>query len=208
MRPASFGRRDEHFHKVVIVLTPNTPVTPADIERVLQSLFVFGSDIEQNRQTTFRRNAGQGSVERHLADRNSHPSGTLVAEAQDAFAVAHDNAFDPGVTGMGKDLVDHISVWIAQKKASRFTPDLTELLAGFAHGRGINDRQTFFDVVGDEGIEERFVAILEIPHEAVFLKRGGSVRPGPSCVVSVDLPAFRRGAAIVREGRKRPVRCR
>ena len=74
---------------------------------------------------------------------------------------------------MGQNLVDHLSVWIAQKKASWFTPDLTELLAGFAHGRGINDRQTLFDVVGDKGIEERFVVILEIPQEAVFLKRGG-----------------------------------
>ena len=46
----------------------------------MQSLFVFGSDIEQNRQTTFRRNARQGSVERHLANRNSHPSGTLIAQ--------------------------------------------------------------------------------------------------------------------------------
>jgi hypothetical protein len=73
---------------------------------------------------------------------------------------------------MRKDLIHHPSVWIAQKKASWFTPDFTELLAGFANGRGINNRQSLFDVVGKEGIEKRFVDILEIPQVAVFLKRG------------------------------------
>ena len=121
--------------KVVILRTPDAPVAPADIEWVLQPFFVFGSDIEQNRQATFRRNSGQSGIERHLTDRNAHASGALVAQAQNAFAVAHDNAFDSGIARMGKDLIDQISVRIAQEKTSRFTPDFTELLAGFAYGR-------------------------------------------------------------------------
>jgi hypothetical protein len=104
--PASFDRRDEGVNKVVVFRTPDAPVAPTDIKRVSQPFFVFGSDIEQNWQARFRRDTGQGAIESHLPNRNAHAAGTLVTQAKNTFAVAHDNAFDPGVAWMGKDLID------------------------------------------------------------------------------------------------------
>ena len=95
--------------------------------------------------------------------------GAQVAQAKNTFAVAHDNAFDPGIPRMGKDLIDQMSVRIAEKQTAWFPHDFAKLLAGFAHGRGINNRQCFLNVMGDQRVKERFVGILEIPHEAVLL---------------------------------------
>ena len=66
------------------------------------------------------------------------------------------------VARVGEYLVNASPVGIADKQASRLAPDLAEALATLADGRGVDDGQQFFNVVGYEGVEERFIAVLEI----------------------------------------------
>src|SRR5205823_11423233 len=94
VRPAAFDRRDESIDKFVIIRTPDAFVTPADIERVFQPLIVFGSNIEKNGQAAFRGYTGERGIERHLANRDAHPTGALVTETKNSFAIAYHNAFD------------------------------------------------------------------------------------------------------------------
>ena len=53
--------------------------------------------------------AGAGGVERELADRDAHAAGALVAEPEDALAVAHHDHLDLVEARMGEDLLDPMS---------------------------------------------------------------------------------------------------
>src|SRR6516162_8950910 len=96
--PAMFNHGNESVDEFLVLRTPDAIVTPTDIKRVLQSFFVFGSNIEKNRQATFRRYTRERGIERHLADWNAHATGALVAEAKNSLAIAYDDAFDPLIT--------------------------------------------------------------------------------------------------------------
>ena len=47
-------------------------------------------------------------VEPQFADRDAHAPGALVAEAEDALAVGHDDSFDLVELRMGQNLLDAI----------------------------------------------------------------------------------------------------
>lgn len=68
--------------------------------------------------------AGEGGVKGHLADGDSHAAGALVAEAEDALAIADDDAADAVVTGVGEHLVDAVLVGIADEEPAGLAPDL------------------------------------------------------------------------------------
>ena len=69
-------------------------------------LLIVGADIEQDRQRGRRMQPGAGGVERQLADRNAHAAGALVAEPEDALAVADDDGFDVVEARMAEDAAD------------------------------------------------------------------------------------------------------
>jgi len=94
----------------------------------------------------FGMDAAERGVERHLTDRDAHSSRSLIAEAEDAFTVADNNAFDAVVARMAEDLRDAVFIGIAEEEPARLTPDLAESLAVFADGRGVNEGQKLFDV--------------------------------------------------------------
>ena len=58
-----------------------------------------------------RRNAAQRGVERHLADGNAHAARALIAEAEDALAIADHDAAHIVVARIGEDLIDSVSCW-------------------------------------------------------------------------------------------------
>ena len=94
MRPALAHRGDEGGDEVVVVVAAHALVLPADIVRIVQMLAVVGADVEDDRQRRRRMQAGAGGVERELADRDAHAAGALVAEAENALAVADDDGLD------------------------------------------------------------------------------------------------------------------
>ena len=93
-----FGQRrcdggDKGLDKVVILLPAHPIMLPANIDGVVEQCLVVGAHVEQDGQAMFRRNAAKGGIERHFADGNAHAACALVAQAEDALAVAdHDAA--------------------------------------------------------------------------------------------------------------------
>ena len=55
--------------------------------------------------------AGAGGVERELADRNAHAAGALVAEAENALAVADHDGLDRVVARMGRGSRESCADW-------------------------------------------------------------------------------------------------
>jgi hypothetical protein len=95
-----------------------------------------------------------------------------------------------------------VLVGIAEEEAARLAPDLREALASLTHRRRIDNRQKFFNVVLNEGIEQRLIAVLQITHQAILAE-------GRGAAVESDLAAFtlifeaadvRRQQAVQAEG--------
>src|SRR5437867_10072 len=166
--PAALDGPDELIDEIFVIGAAHTLVAPADVEWIGEALLIVGAHVEQNRQAPLRTDAAQRGVERHFSDGNAHAPGALVAQSEDAFAVAYNNAADAVITGVRENLLDALLVGIAQEEAAGLAPNLAELLTTIAHGGRVNDGESFFDVIGDKRIEKRLIAVLEIAHETIF----------------------------------------
>jgi len=71
---------------------------------------------------------------------------------------------------MAEDLFNAISVGVAQKQAARFAPDLTESLATFANRGRVDQRQHLLDMPDNQCVEERFIGVLKVAKEGVFVE--------------------------------------
>ncbi len=129
MRPAADYGGDESLDKVVVVLTPDPSVAPADINGIAEPVFVIGTNIEQNGQAMFGMDTAEGGVERHFADGNAHSAGALVAQSENPFAVTDHDAANLVIARVGKNLLDAGLVGIADEETARFSPDFAEALA-------------------------------------------------------------------------------
>ena len=173
VRPALFDRANEIIDESVVILAAHALVPPAEVERVVQAVDIVGTDVEQDRQRVHRVDAGAGDIERQLADRDAHAAGALIAETQNALAVAdHDDAHVVEMLA-GEDFGNSMPVRIAEEDAARLAPDLAEPLASFADGRRIDERQKLLDMFHEHRIEQRLVRIFEIAQKGVFLEIAG-----------------------------------
>ena len=110
-------------------------------------------------------------VERQLADRDRHPAGALVAEPEDPLVVGDDDEPDVVVRALAQELRDPVAVGRRDPDAAGPPDDVAELLDRAPDGRRVDDRQEFLEVLGEEPVEERGVAILERRHPDVALER-------------------------------------
>ncbi len=69
-------------------------------------------------------------------------------------------------------LPDSAAVLQGYIEAARLPEDMLELLAGFADRRRVDDRHHLFDVIHDDAIKERFIAVLQRDEIQVFLQVG------------------------------------
>ena len=147
-------------------------------------------------------NPAQRRVQRHLADGNAHTTGALVAQSEDAFAVAGHDTANVVVPWLGQHLVDEVPVWITDKQSPRLAPYFREALASFAHGGRVNDGQQLFRVVRDQRIEESLVIVLQVAHQCVSCKRVGLVLESPpaSFALIFKCPDMRRQQAVKGKG--------
>ena len=130
---------------------------------------MVGPDVERDGQRLRRIDARGGGVERQLPDRDRHPAGPLVAEAQDAFVVGDDDQAD-GVAGRAKDVVDPTDVVGRDPDAARTPEDVAELLAREADRRRVDDRQELLEVVDEEAVEQGLVAVVECGQTDIALE--------------------------------------
>ncbi len=145
--------RDEVLDERVVLLARHALVPPADIDRVIQPFPVVRSDVEQDRQRLVRMDAGARGVERQLADRDAHASRALIAETQDALAIADDDDARPIETGVGQNLPNAAPVRIAEEDAAGLAPYFAEALAAFADGGRVDQRQRLREIMGEHGVE-------------------------------------------------------
>src|ERR1700686_33607 len=122
--------------------------------------------------------SGAGGIERELADRNAHAAGALVAEAEDAFAVADDDGLDAVEARVAEDAADVVLVRIAEKQAAGFAKNARELLAAETDRRRIDDRHHLFDVARQKRVEQGLVGILQAAQEDVFLHIAAELAKG------------------------------
>ena len=88
----------DRFHKLVhqfhIGRSVNPALRQADVERIFKKRFIVCPDINRDRKTVRRINAGAGGVECKLADWNAHPVRSQIAEPEYPFAIGHHNDGD------------------------------------------------------------------------------------------------------------------
>src|SRR5664279_5481411 len=106
---------DEGFDEIVVFGISYPLVTPPHIERIFEALHIVGTDIEQYRQTLLWVNASARGIQRELADGDSHASGTLIAESENALAIADHDRTDCVVAGMPEDLANLMLVGVTEK---------------------------------------------------------------------------------------------
>ena len=202
MRPTALDGRDEGFDEVVVLLPADAMVLPADIDGVVEQGLVIGAHVEQDGQAVLRGNAAESGIESHFADRNANAAGALIAEAEDALAVADHDAAHIVIARVGEHLLHAMLVGIADKEATGPAPDFAEALAAFAHRGGVDDGQQFLNIVRNEGVEEGLVVVLQIAHVAVLAERGGAAVKDPLAAFALvfESPDVGREQAMECEG--------
>ena len=98
------------------------------------------------------------------------PAGALVAEAEDALVVGHDDEPHVHVRGWRSSSGTRSTSSGVSHRPRGPAEDVAVLLAGAPDGRRVDHRQEFLDVLGEHAVEERCVAILERGQADVLLQ--------------------------------------
>ena len=183
LREAALDGLDELLDEGVVLGAPQPREPPAEVELVVQQRLVVRSDVEADRERLGRVDARRRGVKGELADRDPHPAGTLVAEAEDPLVVGHDDEADVREGRVPEDLVDAPAVCGRDPEAPRPPEDVAELLAGPPDDRRVDDRQELLDVVHEDAVEQVLVAVLERGEPDVLLEHVRLARD-----VRVDAP--------------------
>ena len=162
---------DERLDQRVVLGAAQPGRAVAEVQRIGEQGRVVGADVERDRQGQRGMDAAGRRVQRELADRDGHAAGALVAEAQDALVVGHDDQPDVLVRALAQELRDPVDVGRRDPGAAGPPDDVAEFLAGPPDGRGVDDRQELVEVLGEEPVEQRRVAILEGRQADVLLER-------------------------------------
>jgi hypothetical protein len=146
--PASVDGADEGVDRLVVPLTPEALASLPQVQRVLAQGSVAGAQIQHHRQRAVGVDPRPQHVERQLADGDAHAVGTQVPEAQDAAAVRDDDNVDLLLRPVADHLLEVGQLRGAEIHAPGTAVDVTEVAAGLAHGRGIDDRGELADIGG------------------------------------------------------------
>ena len=128
-------------------------------------------DVERDRQRQGRVDAAGRGVQGELADRDGHAAGALVAEAEDPLVVGDDDEPDVLVRALAEQLRDPVAVRGRDPGPAGAADDVAELLARPPDRRRVDDGQELVEVLGEEPVEERRVAVLEGGQPDVALER-------------------------------------
>ena len=127
---------DEAVHKGVVVLAPEAVLGVAEVERVVEQLFVVGPAVKGDGQGQLGVDAGPGDVQGELADGDAHASGALVAEAQDALVVGDHDEAHARLGGVAEQLRNPLEVVGRDPNAPRAAEDVAVLPTGRAPPSG------------------------------------------------------------------------
>ena len=122
---------------------------------------VVGPAVEGDRQGQPGVDARPGGVEGELADGDPHATRPLVAQPEDPLVVGGHDEPDPRSGRVGEQFGDPVDVVGGDPATSGAPHHVAELPAGMADRRGIDDRSELFEVVDEQAVEKRLVAVLQ-----------------------------------------------
>ena len=113
--------------------------------------------------------SGSRCVQSELSDRYAHAAGPLVSDAKYALVVCHDDhrAICLGTAQQG--LSHPAAIARGDEYATSSPKHLAPVLACLSDRGGVDDRHDVLEMLDDEPIEERLVAILETVEIDVLL---------------------------------------
>jgi len=136
-------------------------VPQPEVERIFEKGRVVRADVDIDRQTRRRVDARGGGVQRQLADRNPHASDAEVAQPEDGLVVRNYHHLAILDRRGAKNLLHSPEVPHGDVDPPRLAIDVTVALARLADRRGVDDRHHLLDVVEEQAVEQRLVAVLQ-----------------------------------------------
>src|SRR6185437_5177348 len=100
-------------------------------------------------------------VERQLADGYTHAAEAEVAQTKNAFAISHDDDTNVALTGVAQYRLDIVPLRVRNIQPARPAIDMAVVFAGLADHWCIDDWAHLANVLLNETVEERLVAILQ-----------------------------------------------
>lgn len=168
-----FDRLNEFLDELVVFSAAEAGSAIAQIERVGKQSGIVGPDVEADGEAKRGVDARTGRVEDEFPDGDGHPTGALVAQPENAFVVGDNDKADITLSEIAEALGDLAAIIGAQEKTAGPAVDMAVLLAGEANGGGVNDGGQALEVLGEQAVEENFVAVKEGSEADVLLERIG-----------------------------------
>ena len=167
-------------------------MTPAEVFRIFESFGVVRSDIQDDRQCSCRMDATDQGVQRELPDRDAESARALIADAQDALTVGHDDDIDVFIRTISQQRGDRVTERIGNKQSARPSINVAELLARQRNGGRVNNRRHFRNVVEKKPVKEDLVGVLQspqvdVPFEVVVFSLVGLVSAHDLLLKRLDL---------------------
>ena len=144
---------------------------PLRQQRILQQRRVVGADVQTHGQTERGMDAGPGAVKDELADRDAHAAGALVAQAEDALVVRDHDQADVAVAQAVQARDNLAAVVRRDEQPARTAVDVAVALAGQPDGGRVDDRREAIEVLDEQAVKERLVAIQQGDEADVLLQR-------------------------------------
>ena len=154
-------RLNEGLDERVVARAAQPWLGVAEVERVIEQARVVGAAVQRHRQRHRRVHARAGAIQRELPDRDAHPARALIAQAQDPLIVGGNDQPDPVPSGVVQQLGNMVDVLGSDPQAAWPAQDVAEPAARLTDCRGVNDRRELFQVIHEQPVKERLVAILQ-----------------------------------------------
>jgi hypothetical protein len=171
-RPGEHRRGGHHelVDDLVVGVAAQARLLQSDVERVAAQRLVVGADVERDRQAPVGMHARARGVERQLADRDAHAVGAEIAETEDPLAVGDDDHPDGRRGPVAQHRNHPAAILRADEQPARPPPQMRVALARLPDRRRVDDRHRLGEVIGDEPVEQAFVAILQRDQIDVLLE--------------------------------------
>ena len=109
-----------------------------------------------------------GRIECKLSNRNSHPICTQIPEAQNALTIGDNDDFHIVFMPIIQNFANIALVVWGDVEPLRAPENMRKFLTSLTHGRRVNQRHNFFDIINHHTVEEFFIPVLEPAQEYVF----------------------------------------
>jgi hypothetical protein len=155
---------DVGVDELVVALVAHAGVPQAQVHLVVKQRQVVRADVQHDRDHPPRVDARGRDVDRQLPDRDLDAAHTLVTDAQDALGVGgHDEVHVLGAKPVvDQGLLDVLRPVDREEHAPGTAVLVAEPLDRLPDGGGVDDRQHFVDVVGQQPVEQDLVAVAQV----------------------------------------------